>query len=622
MDTEGIPGTIPEVGIERKTPSPEVPEVECVVESATTEPVKKSGTIDELKKTTEALTKTAEEVNSSKSGTPELKTSSTRGPTSGSCTSMMLQVPDAHGHGSHLPVPHNGHGHPQTDSLLSHVGNETDILHSRPSILSFYDEIHMPEVTANEALIEAIGHASIAIMIYLSAMLVWKKDYFVPWDPGFACVMLWAGSMVLGNAFKLAGCPQLLGMLCAGIILKNCIRRTENGIEESIVDLPENVSATIRAFGLVNILMRGGLEMDLKAVKRIGMSVVWLTVVPGVAEALSVAGLAVIIFEMPFFLALAFGFTLAAVSPAIVVGGMFELQANGYGVKKGIPTFVVAAASFDDVVAISGFSMFIGLATGGGDSNVALLVLGGPINIFLGFFCGALGGYILSWTRVWNTDYKRSLVLVLFAVIIKFGFKNIKIDGLELDGAGALAALVMACVAAQSWEHGWGGKLSAGPDGHAAHAAEGLLCLLWKIISEPLLFSVIGSALDFSTMKGSTIPKACILLFGCVAVRTAMAMIATQTAGLNMKERAFVALAWMPKASVQAALGAVPLAKIMEEKKDESDFADWEAWGTDILTTAVFSIILTAPLGLLVIQHLGPRWLEQEPGEDTIVKGS
>jgi NhaP-type Na+/H+ or K+/H+ antiporter len=290
---------------------------------------------------------------------------------------------------------------------------------------------------------------------------------------------------------------------------------------------------------------------------------------------------------------------------------MFDLQERGYGVDKGIPTFVVAAASFDDVVAISGFSMFIGLATGG-SSDLALLILGGPLNIIVGFACGAAAGVILSWTRIWNTDWKRSIVLILLAVIMKFGFKNIKGIGIEFDGAGALGALIMACVAAQMWQRGWGGPLATGtPDHHASHSAETYLCFLWKVVSEPLLFAVIGSALDFSTLKGSTIPLACLLLVGCVAVRTIMALVATHSAGLNMKERLFVALAWLPKASVQAALGAIPLAKILEEKADEPDFEDWKAWGSDILTTAVLSIILTAPLGLLAIQHLGPKWLEK-----------
>merc|ERR1711972_1214392 len=127
--------------------------------------------------------------------------------------------------------------------------------------------------------------------------------------------------------------------------------------------------------------------MDLLAVKRLGMAVVRLTVLPGVLEALSAAVLANLIFGMPFLLALAFGFILAAVSPAVVVGGMFDLQARGFGVEKGIPTLVVAAASFDDVVAISGFSMCIGLAVGEG-GNILMDALGGPLSVVGGIVAG------------------------------------------------------------------------------------------------------------------------------------------------------------------------------------------------------------------------------------------
>merc|ERR1712008_626763 len=137
------------------------------------------------------------------------------------------------------------------------------------------------------------------------------------------------------------------------------------------------------------------------AVRRIGMAVVRLTVLPGVSEALCVAGLAVWAFKMEFFLALAFGFILAAVSPAVVVGGMFDLQSRGYGVSQGIPSLVIAASGFDDVVAISGFSIFIGLGTGHGDMLMA--GLHGPINIIGGALFGLLGAGFLSLTWIWDT---------------------------------------------------------------------------------------------------------------------------------------------------------------------------------------------------------------------------
>jgi NhaP-type Na+/H+ or K+/H+ antiporter len=288
---------------------------------------------------------------------------------------------------------------------------------------------------------------------------------------------------------------------------------------------------------------------------------------------------------------------------------MFDLQSRGYGVAQGIPSLVVAAASFDDVVAISGFSMFIGLAIGNG--NIILEALHGPINIIAGGVCGAGGAYLLCLTKLWDTDHKRSAVILLLGLIFTFSSKF-----LHFAGAGALASLVMAAGAAQLWSRGAGGSLSSGPDDMMAHHVEEILCNIWRVFAEPLLFSVIGSALDFSRIDVSTIPKAIGLVLGGVVVRCLAAMFATFGAGLSLRERLFIALAWMPKATVQAALGSVPLSLVRDGLKREDDpakFDRYEQWGIDILTTAVFSILLTAPVGLIVIQQFGPRWLEYSP---------
>lgn len=497
-------------------------------------------------------------------------------------------------------------GAPRDVSKTSLISSASHIS-SRPSFQGYVEEVTPPKLLLSEATVETISHAILAVCIYLALLFLWKFKYFVPFDSGFAIAVLWFSSMACGMAFKMARLPQLLGMLCAGILVKNCGDLTRG--------MPDAWGEVIRAWGLVNILMRGGLEMDVGAVKRLGMGVVRLTVMPGVSEAVAAGVLAIAVFQMPFILGLAFGFILAAVSPAVVVGGMFDMQAQGYGVVKGIPTLVVAAASFDDVVAISGFSIFIGIAVGSG-GNVAMDAIGGVLSVVGGIIAGTIGGVVLSATKLWNTPWKRALALILLAIIFKFGFK-----ALHYDGAGALAALVMAAVASQLWTSGRG-VFAAGPDEEMTHRAEHDLCLVWRLISEPLLFGVIGSALDFRNVEASSIPKAVLLILGCVLVRTAAAFVATCGCGFSTLERTFIALAWSPKATVQAALGAVPLAMIKDSMKpNDPDFTKYEKHGLDILTTAVFSILLTAPFGLIVIQKLGPRWLERVE-EVTLVNSS
>jgi len=442
------------------------------------------------------------------------------------------------------------------------------------------------------------GPAILTLVVYMGALCAWEFKYFIPYDSGFAIVLLWCGSMVGGQLALAIGLPPLLGMLCSGMLLKNA--------GDLVRGLPDEWGAAIRAFGLMNILMRGGLEMDLKAVRRLGPAAMRLTVMPGVTEALCVAGTAHLIFGMPFALALALGFILGAVSPAVVVGGMFDLQARGFGVKKGVPSLVVAAASFDDVVAISGFSMCIGLAVGHGD--IVMEALHGPINIIAGIGFGLLGALIACMTKIWDKTWKRSAIILALGVVFTFLAKT-----LHYAGAGALASLVMAALASQFWQHGIGGRLSSGADEHMPHEVELDLAKVWRTFAEPLLFSVIGAALDFGSIEMATIPKGIAVVITGVVLRTVAAFFATLGAGLNFKERLFIALAWMPKATVQAALGSVPLDLIKSElnrEEDPSKYDEYTQYGSDILTTAVFAILITAPVGLIVIQQLGPRWLE------------
>jgi len=476
----------------------------------------------------------------------------------------------------------------------------------RPSVHQYAEGNRNISREPSKATYQTIGFVIIAALTYVALLFVFELHYFLPFDSGFAVVILWGSSMLGGQIAKFVGLPQLLGMLVAGIILKNC--------GDPVRGLEASWGAGVRAFGLMNILMRGGLEMDLDAVKRLGFAVIRLTVLPGVTEAFVSSLFGMLFFDMPFFLALSLGFILAAVSPAVVVGGMFDLQSRGYGVDQGVPSLVVAAASFDDVVAISGFSMCIGLAIGTGD--IVMEALHGPINIIGGTIFGLLGALVLSATKVWDNHVKRSLALLLLGLVFTFSSKLA-----HFAGAGALASLVMAAGASRFWANGVGGFMCKGQLPCAAHEVEEDLCKVWSAVAEPLLFSIIGAALDFSKVSAATIPKAvCLIIIG-VAFRVCAAYFATFGAGLRFKERLFIALAWMPKATVQAALGSVPLdmaRNTLDESEDPEKYAKYMTMGTEILTTAVFSILVTAPVGLIVIQQLGPRWLEKEKEPNTV----
>eukprot|EP00927_Polykrikos_kofoidii_P047829 TRINITY_DN4210_c0_g2_i1.p1 TRINITY_DN4210_c0_g2~~TRINITY_DN4210_c0_g2_i1.p1 ORF type:complete len:693 (-),score=114.69 TRINITY_DN4210_c0_g2_i1:262-2340(-) len=473
--------------------------------------------------------------------------------------------------------------------------------------------------------------AILLVLLFLLALCCLGPGMMLPGEKGFALYACWVAGITGGKLFGCGHQPPLLGMLIAGIVLRNT---------SSIVEpLPEAWSAAVRVFGLSVILMRSGLELDLAGLWKIGAACGRLTVLPGCCEALTVGIVSMLMFGMPFPLALALGFILAAVSPAVVVGGMFDLQRRGYGVAKGIPSLVVAAASFDDVVAITGYSLCIGFAIVEEGQNLLWEAMHGPINVGLGIALGIVGGLLTSQVEIWNTPLKRTVGVALVGLMMAFACSRF-----HFTGAGALASLVTTCVAARQW-----GKLAAQkqqetctedqakdaeadeleaedpqavsdedatePDEAAfyAHEVEAHLAILWSNVAQPLLFCVIGSALNFAELDARTIPASIFIVLCGVCVRCPVASLATMGAGLEAKERLFVGLAWIPKATVQAALGGIPLDIVRTTlDPDEESYHQYEKWGLAILTTAVFSILITAPIGLLVIQNLGHRWLHYD----------
>lgn len=198
---------------------------------------------------------------------------------------------------------------------------------------------------------------------------------------------IWLSSIVGGYLIRLLRLPPLLGMITAAATVSNW---------SDDINIPDRLGETISSSGLAIILLLSGLELDTKSLTRSSGIALRLTCIPGVVEAFTSGLMAMIIFGMPFWLGLSMGFILAAVSPALVVVGMLKLQHSGYGIKKGIPSLIVAAASMDDIVAITGFSFFIGLAIQSGETNVLFSAIHGPLSIILGVAIGGICGMILS----------------------------------------------------------------------------------------------------------------------------------------------------------------------------------------------------------------------------------
>lgn len=301
--------------------------------------------------------------------------------------------------------------------------------------------------------------------------------------------------------------------------------------------------------------------------------------------------------------------------PAIVIQTMFELQKGGWGVAKGIPSTVVAAASFDDMVAITGYSLFSNLAIRNPDTSLVWQLLHGPLDILFGLTAGLVGAMFCSCTRLWNTKLKLVLVVFFTAQGLLFFLYDF-----SFKAGGALSALVLGLVANVLWAQGrnviWPfhkfipGMLSSGPNEKHSHQVEHVIGVYWRWVAQPLLFGIIGTMMNFRKegFVFSYIPKALAIIAVGLAIRMPTTFFCMAGAGLTLKERLFVAFAWTPKATVQAALGALPLNSIIEVYGPDSPDV---VYGDMILTTSIFAILVCAPLGVLLIQFSHKHLLQQ-----------
>ena len=237
--------------------------------------------------------------------------------------------------------------------------------------------------------------------------------------------VLWLVSSILGYLTSLVGIPPLLGSLTSGILLANI---------PIDFNLSPRFGEFIQTTGLCIILLISGCEIDINKVIKAGFVALRLTLLPGLCEAIATAYVAHWIFNMSLMFCLALGFILAAVSPAIIVPGMTNLKRFGYGVDKGIPSLLMAACAFDDIVAITGYTICIGIALNSSDNLVLAAFYHGPVAIFLGIVSGCLAGCVLAIVRYYFPhDWQHSIVALELGLIMTYGYKII-----GLDGAGAV----------------------------------------------------------------------------------------------------------------------------------------------------------------------------------------
>lgn len=375
--------------------------------------------------------------------------------------------------------------------------------------------------------------------------------------------LLWLLGMALGAAARKLHLPALVGMLLAGILLGPF---GADLLSPALL----SVSADLRRLALILILLRAGLSLDLGSLRRSGRSAVLLCFLPAACEVLGMVLLAPRLLGVSVLDAAILGAVVGAVSPAVIVPRMLDLMEAGYGTEQGIPQMVLAGASVDDVFVVVLFSSFTGMASGGRFSPAALA--GVPVSILLGAALGlGLGGLLARFfARFPLRDSAKAILLLALSILLTALEDRL---GSRVPFSGLLAVL------------GTGlGLYRRQPA--AAQRLAAKFGRLW-VAAEILLFALVGAQLnlEYAAASGRT---AVLLVLGALCFRALGVLLCMAGGPLNPKERLFAVLAYLPKATVQAAIGGVPLAMGL-------------SCGQVVLTVAVIAILLTAPLGPFAI---------------------
>ena len=378
--------------------------------------------------------------------------------------------------------------------------------------------------------------------------------------------------LIFNRLFDEIKLPGLLGMLILGILIG------PYGFGIISKDIL-NISADLRQIALIVILLRAGLGIEKKTLKKVGIPAFKLSFIPGILEGITILLVASKIFNLSIIEAGILAFIIAAVSPAVVVPQMLELINNKKGTNKGIPTLILTGASIDDVIAITIFSTFLGLY-GGGQINITKKILNVPIAIIVGIILGVITALLLIYIfkKYHLRDTKKALI-ILSAAILLTGLGDYLEDIIPI--AALLGVMTIGFVLQERYNV-LGTRLAS------------KFNKIW-VFAEIMLFVLVGAEVNIYLAIETGLIGFMIILVGLLA-RSVGVLISISNMSLNIKERFFCVIAYTPKATVQAAIGAVPLAAGVKS-------------GELILAMAVLSIIITAPLGAIGIKLAGENWL-------------
>ncbi|WP_352404684.1 cation:proton antiporter [Sporanaerobacter acetigenes] len=385
-----------------------------------------------------------------------------------------------------------------------------------------------------------------------------------------AILLLGLPANKLFEKFKL---PGLLGMLILGVIIG------PYGLNLLQADMI-NISGDLRKIALIIILLRAGLGINKADLEKVGNSALKMSCLPGLIEGFFIAFASTKFLDFSFVQGGMLGFIIAAVSPAVVVPSMLNLIENNIGTNKGIPTLILAGASIDDVFAITIFSAFLGLYSGA-HVNIGVQLLNIPLSILLGIGSGIVIG--ITMVKIFSKYHIRDtkkVLLILGVSILLTEFENLLKTKIEI--ASLLGVMTIGFIIVEKM-----------PDLGERLAAK--FNKIW-VFAEILLFVLVGAQVNIGVALEAGMVGIIVIFIGLIG-RSIGVLISLIGTDLNWKERLFCVIAYIPKATVQAAMGAVPLTLGVES-------------GDVILAIAVLSILITAPLGAIGINFSQEKLLE------------
>ena len=379
------------------------------------------------------------------------------------------------------------------------------------------------------------------------------------------------------SAIKL---PRIIGMLIVGIVLGPHIL---NVLDDSIL----SISSELRQMALVIILLKAGLSLNLSDLRQVGRPAVLLSCLPATCELAGYILLAPYLLGVNRIEAAVMGAVLAAVSPAVVVPRMVFLMENRWGTDKSIPQMLLAGASCDDIYVIVLFTTFTGIAQGGNARAADFLNI--PVSVLLGTAVGAAAGYALS--RFFEAAFARNHMVrgsVKVIIVLSVSFLLVALETVlkgRIALSGLLAVTSMACMLARKTTGEVRARLSE------------KFGKLW-IAAELILFVLVGAAVDIRYVSETGL-AAVLMVFAALIFRAAGVVLCLAGTKLSRRERLFCVIAYLPKATVQAAIGSVPLAMGLP-------------CGKIVLSVAVLAILITAPLGALGMDAAYRKLLKYE----------